>query len=153
MLEQRDAGLSAAELAARAEEHQRGLAGRRQRRAPANVIFFRGVFRHRDAIPAMPRSNSAGTPTQTLPRASTQQITISWQADDPDGDRLVYNVYFRGEDETQWKVLEAATHDTSLTFDADILADGKYLLPRGRVRPRSRIRPPRAREAILIARR
>ena len=72
-------------------------------------------------------ATSAGTPTQTLPRASTQQITITWQADDPDGDRLVYNVYFRGEDETQWKVLKAATHDNSLTFDADVLADGKYL--------------------------
>src|SRR6516162_8720122 len=36
-------------------------------------------------------ATSAGTPTQTLPRATTQQITVSWQADDPDGDRLVYN--------------------------------------------------------------
>ena len=31
-----------------------------------------------------------------------------------------------GEDETQWKVLKSATHDNSLTFDADVLADGKY---------------------------
>ena len=72
-------------------------------------------------------ATSAGTPTQTLPRASTQQITIAWQAEDPDGDRLVYSVYFRGEDETQWKLLKAGTHDSTLTFDADVLADGKYL--------------------------
>ena len=71
-------------------------------------------------------SNSTGTPTQTLPRAYTQQITISWQADDPDGDRLLYTVYFRGADEMQWKPLRTATHDTSLTFEADVLADGKY---------------------------
>jgi hypothetical protein len=71
-------------------------------------------------------ANSTGTPTQTLQRAFAQQITISWQADDPDGDRLVYNVYFRGADETQWKVLKSATHDTSLSFEADVLADGKY---------------------------
>jgi len=72
-------------------------------------------------------SNSpAGTSTQTLPRASTQQITISWQAEDPDGDRLVYTVYFRSEDATQWMILKSAVHDTSLTFDGDILADGKY---------------------------
>ncbi len=71
-------------------------------------------------------ANSTGTPTQTLQRAYTQQVTISWQADDPDGDRLIYNVYFRGDDEMQWKVLKSATHDTSLTFDADVLADGKY---------------------------
>ena len=69
---------------------------------------------------------SSGTPTQTLPRASTQQITLTWQAEDPDGDRLVYAVYFRGEDETQWKLLKTASHDNTLTFDADVLADGKY---------------------------
>src|SRR5207245_8293683 len=72
-------------------------------------------------------ATSAGTPTQTLPRAAAQQITLTWVAEDPDGDRLVYNVYFRGEDETQWKLLKGATHDNSLTFDADVLADGKYL--------------------------
>jgi hypothetical protein len=71
-------------------------------------------------------STSAGTPTQTLQRGSTQQISLSWQADDPDGDRLVYSVYFRGEEETQWKTLKTALHDNSLTFDADVLADGKY---------------------------
>jgi hypothetical protein len=71
-------------------------------------------------------ATSASTPTQTLARAATQQITVSWQADDPDGDRLVYNLYFRAEDETQWMLLRSGTHDTSLTFDADILADGKY---------------------------
>jgi len=71
-------------------------------------------------------STSAGTPTQTLTRAASQQVTVSWQAEDPDGDRLVYSLYFRAEDETQWMLLRAGTHDTSMTFDADILADGKY---------------------------
>jgi len=68
----------------------------------------------------------AGTATQTLPRASSQQITVSWQAEDPDGDRLVYTLYFRSEDATQWMVLKSGMHDNSLTFDGDILADGKY---------------------------
>jgi hypothetical protein len=75
-----------------------------------------------DATP----TSSAGTPTQTLSRASTQQITLTWVAEDPDNDRLVYGVYFRGEDETQWKLLKTASHENSLTFDADVLADGKY---------------------------
>jgi len=71
-------------------------------------------------------STPAGTPTQTLARASAQQLTISWQAEDPDGDRLVYNVYFRGDDENQWKLLKGNIRDNSLTFDSDIFADGKY---------------------------
>ena len=95
-------------------------------------------------------ATSAGTPTQTLPRASAQQIAITWVADDPDGDRLVYNVYFRGEDETQWKLLRSATHDNSLTFDADVLADGKYFF-RVIASDRESNPPASAREATLIS--
>jgi hypothetical protein len=71
-------------------------------------------------------ATSAGTPTQTLSRASAQQINITWQADDPDGDRLLYNVYFRADDQIQWMPLRTNLHDNSITFDADVLADGKY---------------------------
>ncbi len=71
-------------------------------------------------------SASAGTPTQTLSRAAAQQITISWQADDPDGDRLVYNLYFRADDERRWMLLKGDLHENGFTFDSDVLADGKY---------------------------
>ena len=71
-------------------------------------------------------STPAGTPTQTLSRAAAQQITISWQADDPDGDRLVYTLYFRPDDERRWMVLKDDLHDNAFTFDSDVLADGKY---------------------------
>ena len=33
-----------------------------------------------------------------------QQLMISWQADDPDGDKLVYELDFRGEGERDWKL-------------------------------------------------
>ena len=98
------------------------------------------------AIPA----TSAGTPTQTLPRAAAQQITLTWVAEDPDGDRLVYNVYFRGEDETQWKLLRSNTHDNSITFDADVLADGKYFF-RVIASDREANPPASAREATLVS--
>jgi len=71
-------------------------------------------------------STPAGTPTQTLSRAAGSQIQITWQADDPDGDRLVYSVYFRGEDETEWKPLRANVTENSLLLDGDVLADGRY---------------------------
>jgi hypothetical protein len=91
-------------------------------------------------------SAAAGTPTQTLPRAANQQITVSWQAEDPDGDRLVYNVYFRSEDATQWMVLKSGMHENSITFDGDILADGKYFF-RVVASDREANPPPSAREA------
>ncbi len=95
-------------------------------------------------------AQSAGTPTQTLPRASAQQITVSWQAEDPDGDRLVFNVYFRGEDETRWMLLKGNTHDNSISFDADILADGKYYF-RVMASDREANAPASAREAQLVS--
>ena len=94
--------------------------------------------------------SSAGTPTQTLPRAAAQQITITWQAEDPDGDRLVYGIYFRGEDESQWKLLKAGVHENSLTFDADVLADGKYYF-RVTASDREANPPASAREAQMIS--
>jgi hypothetical protein len=95
-------------------------------------------------------TTSAGTPTQTLPRAASQQITISWQAEDPDGDRLLFSVYFRGEEESQWKLLKAGTHDNSITFDGDVLADGKYFF-RVVASDREANPPPSAREATLVS--
>jgi hypothetical protein len=71
-------------------------------------------------------SAAAGTPTQTISRTSGSQIQISWQADDPDNDKLVYELYFRGEDEKQWKLLRSNMTENSLLVDGDIFADGRY---------------------------
>jgi hypothetical protein len=71
-------------------------------------------------------SVAAGTPTQTLTHGAGSQIQVTWQADDPDGDRLVYSLYFRGEDEKEWKLLRANMSENSMLLDGDILADGRY---------------------------
>jgi hypothetical protein len=71
-------------------------------------------------------STPAGTPTQTLSHGSGSQIQITWQADDPDGDRLLYSLYFRGEEEKEWKLLRANISENSLLLDGDVLADGRY---------------------------
>ncbi len=72
------------------------------------------------------QSSSAGTPTQTLARGSGGQIQVTWQADDPDGDRVAYTVYFRGEEEQEWKVIRANIFENSVLLDGDVLADGRY---------------------------
>jgi sugar lactone lactonase YvrE len=71
-------------------------------------------------------SVAAGTPTQTLSRGTGSQIQVTWQADDPDGDRLAYSLYFRGEDEKEWKLLRSNMSENSMMLDGDILADGRY---------------------------
>jgi hypothetical protein len=99
-----------------------------------------------DAGPAM----STGTPTQIPSRAASQQMNISWIAEDSDGDRLVYSLWFRGEDEHEWKLLKTNLHDSNYSVDADAFADGKYLF---RVVASDReVNPPSvAREAELIS--
>jgi hypothetical protein len=68
----------------------------------------------------------AGTPSQNISRAASQQLQVSWQADDPDGDKLLYSLYFRGEDETQWKLLRGNITENTYLLDGDVLADGRY---------------------------
>jgi hypothetical protein len=78
-----------------------------------------------DSGDAAPLS-STGTPTQTLSRAAQQQLLITWSADDPDSDKLVYEVDFRGEGEREWKPLKKDLHESTYTIDGDALADGRY---------------------------
>ena len=71
-------------------------------------------------------TSAPGTQAQTLSRPTGQQILISWQADDPDGDKLSYSLWFRGEDEREWKLLRADIADNTYLLDGDMLADGRY---------------------------
>jgi hypothetical protein len=71
-------------------------------------------------------TSDASSPVGTIGHGGGQQIQVVWQADDPDGDRLVYSLYFRGEDESQWKLLRANLTETVYSLDGDALADGRY---------------------------
>jgi hypothetical protein len=71
-------------------------------------------------------SSTDASPVGTIGHGGGQQIQVVWQADDPDGDRLVYSLYFRGEDESQWKLLRASLTETLYSMDGDALADGRY---------------------------
>ena len=63
---------------------------------------------------------------------------------------MVYAVYFRGEEEREWKLLKANVSESSLPIDADALADGRYFF---RVAASDRLVNPAgaAREAELIS--
>lgn len=95
-------------------------------------------------------SSPAGTSSQTISRGAGQQIQITWQADDPDGDHLIYNLYFRGDDESEWKLLRGNMTENTFVLDGDVLADGRYFF---RVTASDRPSNPAsfAREAELIS--
>ena len=71
-------------------------------------------------------ATSSGTPTVPVTRAGGEQLQITWQAEDADGDRLVYSLWFRGEDEHEWKLLKSNLFENTYSLDAEALADGKY---------------------------
>ncbi len=51
---------------------------------------------------------------------------IDWEADDPNGDTLSFDLLFRGEGENAWKPLAKGVRETYLAFDSTMLPDGLY---------------------------
>jgi hypothetical protein len=73
-----------------------------------------------------PAASSASSATQSVSHLQSTQTQVSWQADDPDGDKLVYSLYFRAEDETNWHLIRSRMFENSLLLDPDVFADGRY---------------------------
>jgi hypothetical protein len=92
----------------------------------------------------------AGTQSQTLSRPAGQQMQVTWQADDPDGDKLAYTLYFRGEEEREWKLLRANMSENTYALDADAFADGRYYF-RVIASDRPSNAPEQARQAELVS--
>jgi hypothetical protein len=67
-----------------------------------------------------------GATAQSTPSAKAP-ITLAWQADDPNGDQLVYALYVKATDEREWHLLKDKIHQSSYTIDPNALADGKYV--------------------------
>jgi hypothetical protein len=53
---------------------------------------------------------------------------IEWRAEDPNGDRLVYTLYFRGEDEKVWKPLDEDLKGNSYLWDTESVSEGEQVL-------------------------
>jgi hypothetical protein len=73
-----------------------------------------------------PAASSASSATQSVSHLQSTQTQVSWQADDPDGDKLVFSLYFRAEDETNWHLIRSRMFENSLLLDPDVFADGRY---------------------------
>jgi sugar lactone lactonase YvrE len=54
--------------------------------------------------------------------------TLAWKADDDNDDELVYDVLYRREGETTWKVLRKGTSDTILVWDTTTVPNGTYFV-------------------------
>lgn len=77
-------------------------------------------------ITSGPQPGIISMPPMTGPSAPTPTV-LSWQADDPNGDTLVYSIFVKAADEKEWHLLKDQLHPTSFSLDPDALADGRYV--------------------------
>lgn len=55
-------------------------------------------------------------------------VTARWAAHDDNDDQLVFKIYYRGIEETRWKMLKDGITEKYYSFDASLLPDGAYTL-------------------------
>ena len=82
-------------------------------------------------IAAQIGGRGGGLGQQASPGAPTYRKgmrALAVQASDPDGDGLSYDIYFRGEAEETWKLLESGRRVPSYSWDSETFPDGSYVL-------------------------
>lgn len=70
-----------------------------------------------------------GPAIQAMPRRIYQHgaRSLQWQAEDRNGDKLEYSVYFRAQNETSFRLLIEKLIDDFYTVDGAALPDGRYV--------------------------
>ena len=67
------------------------------------------------------------TPAIQKPHHQIAQKNVQWDVEDPNNDTLQLTIYFKGEDEKAWKVMDKNTQKKgAYTWDTLRLPDGKY---------------------------
>lgn len=70
-------------------------------------------------------SHFDNTPTAVRDRNS---IAVRWDAHDDNDDTLVFSLWYRGDGESRWKLLQDNLSEKYFSFDAGLLPDGGYTL-------------------------
>ena len=86
--------------------------------APESAGPPEGVRRPREGRTA-PNPNSGGDRTK---------YTASWKVKDENSDTLQFNVYYKGINETNWKLLKKELKQNSHAWDSTSMSDGRYVI-------------------------
>ena len=101
------------------------LPGFSAQRSPVTLVD-QGSAEASGASDAIPQTASVSMPPRRTFQKGTQ--SFSWEAEDDNGDDLIYSIYFRGEKESEWRLLKKEVDDKFHTLEADSLPDGKYFI-------------------------
>ena len=58
----------------------------------------------------------------------SKQWTVQWKVEDPNKDTLQFTVFYKGIDETNWKLLKKELTTTSYNWDTTSMPDGRYVI-------------------------
>ncbi len=86
--------------------------------APESAGPPEGVRRPRESRPTS-NPSSEGDSTK---------YTASWKVKDDNNDTLQFDVYYKGIDETNWKLLKDELKQTSYALDTTLMSDGRYVI-------------------------
>src|SRR5206468_3501156 len=76
-----------------------------------------------------PDTGASAAQTSSLPEKKIYvrgMRGIDWDAEDPNGDTLTFDLSFKGEGESAWKPLAKGLRDSYFAFDSTQLPDGLY---------------------------
>ena len=76
--------------------------------------------------PPSPRPRESGAPKTAA--SPTKQWTVQWKVEDPNKDALQFAVYYRGIEETNWKLLKKELTAASYNWDTTSMPDGRYVI-------------------------
>jgi sugar lactone lactonase YvrE len=74
---------------------------------------------------------SFGIPVVAVPPRKVYQrgvTSLQWTAEDRNGDKIVYDVYYKEVDDAEFKLFRGALTDNFIAIDGQSLADGRYLI-------------------------
>jgi hypothetical protein len=105
---------------------------------PPGVVFQRPYVNDESAIAGLddetaearrpPGDNGPNTPAPGRRSFQKGLQTLSWRAEDADGDRLDYTLTYRREGETTWRTLRTALSGEIYVWDTTTVSDGRYVV-------------------------
>ena len=82
-------------------------------------------------------SKKSGGPPSGRPREGefpknratrSKQWSVQWEVEDPNKDTLQFAIYYKGVDETNWKLLKKELTTPSYNWDTTSMPDGRYVI-------------------------
>ena len=74
------------------------------------------------------RPRESRTPSNSNSGGDSTKYTASWKVEDENSDKLQFNVYYKGIDETNWKLLKKELNESSYALDTTSMSDGRYVV-------------------------